>query len=71
MVAGDEQELAYEYCHRGVPVDFQELKGMNHEQAGLAFLPQAFAYLASRFAGTPPPSNCPLIPPGNSLAPIK
>jgi hypothetical protein len=34
-------------------------------------LPQAFAYLASRFAGTPAPSNCPLIPPGNSLAPIK
>jgi hypothetical protein len=71
MVAGDEQKLAYEYCHRGVPVDFQELKGKNHQEAGLAFLPQAFAYLASRFAGTPAPSNCPLIPPGNSLAPIK
>ncbi|HZD64710.1 MAG TPA: lipase family protein [Acidimicrobiales bacterium] len=69
MVEGDEQQLAYEYCHQGVPVSFQELQGMNHDQAGAAFMPQAFAYLAARFAGAPPPSNCPLIPPANPLTP--
>lgn len=71
MVEGDEDALAYEYCHQGVAVDFEELQGMNHDQAGEAFLAQAPAYLAGRFAGDPAPDNCPSIPPGNSLAPIK
>ena len=71
MVEKDEQELAYEYCHRSVPVDFVELKQLNHDDAGGAFVPQAFAFLAARFAGVPAVSSCALIQPGNSLAPIK
>ncbi|HVB27360.1 MAG TPA: lipase, partial [Mycobacteriales bacterium] len=71
MVEGDEQELAYEYCHRSVPVDFVQLKDLNHDDAGGAFVPQAFAFLAARFAGVPAVSSCALIQPGNSLAPIK
>lgn len=70
MVERDEQALAYEYCHQSVPVDFVELKELDHDDAGLAFFPQAFAFLGSRFAGAPPVSNCAAIAPGNSLAPI-
>jgi len=33
-------------------------------------LPEAAAWLTSRFAGLPAPQDCASIPPGNSLAPI-
>jgi hypothetical protein len=70
MIERDVQELAYEYCHRSVPVDFVELKGFDHDDAGVAFVPQAFAFLAERFAGAPAVNTCAQIQPGNSLAPI-
>jgi hypothetical protein len=71
MIEKDEQELAYEYCHQSVDVDFVQLKGLDHDDAGVAFIPQALAYLAERFVGAPASDNCGTIKPGNSLAPIK
>jgi hypothetical protein len=70
MVAKDQQQLAYEYCQQGVAVQFEELQGLDHTDAGVAFLGQAFPWLASRFDGTPPVSNCATIQAGNSLTPI-
>jgi hypothetical protein len=68
-IAGDMQALAYEYCQQGVPVDYEEVRHGEHTQTGFAFMPKAFAFLAARFAGTPPVSNCALIGRGNSLQP--
>lgn len=71
MVERDEQQLAYEYCHQGVAVDFEQLMQLNHDAAGAAFFPQGIAYLQTRFAGLPPTDNCSTIHRGNSLAPLK
>jgi hypothetical protein len=71
MVEKDVQQLAYEYCHQGVPIDFEQLMHLNHEEAGLAFFPQGIAYLTARFAGLPAVSNCSSIQRGNSLAPVR
>jgi hypothetical protein len=71
MVEKDEQQLAYEYCHQGVPVDFEQLMKLNHDAAGAAFFPQGIAYLTQRFLDVPPISNCSTIQKGNSLAPLK
>lgn len=70
MIADDVAALAHEYCQQGVPIDFQVVKGADHTQAGLAFFPQAMAYLLGRFAGLPAVNNCSSVPVGNSLAPI-
>jgi len=58
MVAADEARLAAEYCRQGVQVSYVELQGVDHTDAGAAFVPQAEAWLASRFAGVPAPSTC-------------
>ncbi len=58
MVAADQARLAAEYCSQGVPVSTVELQGADHTNAGAAFIPQAEAWLAARFAGTPAPSTC-------------
>jgi hypothetical protein len=71
MVEQDEQQLAYEYCHQRVPVEFEQLKRLDHDDAGLAFFPQGIAYLQSRFEGAPVESNCSSIQRGDSLAPLK
>lgn len=71
MVEQDEQQLAYEYCHQGVPVDFERLVKLDHDDAGAAFFPQGIAYLNARFLGLPPLDNCKTIPVGSSLAPLK
>jgi hypothetical protein len=71
MVQRDQQQLAYEYCHEGVTVNFQVLKNLQHEAAGAAFFPQAVVYLQQRFLGLPAEDNCDSIQKGNSLAPLK
>jgi hypothetical protein len=71
MIEKDVQQLAYEYCHQGLDVDFEQLKGLAHEEAGAAFFPQGIAYLSARFLGTPAVNNCSSIKTGNSLAPLK
>jgi hypothetical protein len=58
MIAADQQALAAHYCKEGVPVTSEELQGLDHGNAGAAFLAQAPVWLASRFAGAPPASNC-------------
>ncbi len=67
-IAADQRALAEEYCHQGVPVDFEEVPHGEHTQVGAAFMPQAFAFLTARFAAAPPVSNCALIAPGNVIA---
>jgi hypothetical protein len=59
-IAADQHALAREYCGQGVPVGYEEVPHGEHTQTGFAFMPEAFAFLASRFAGTPPVSSCAL-----------
>jgi Secretory lipase len=70
MVTKDVQELAYTYCQRGVPVEFQIYKGLSHVHAGLPFLEQAQAFLTQRFESLPVQNGCSDIGPGNSIAPV-
>lgn len=70
MIAGDEQELAYEYCQRGVPVTFQEYPGLPHADAAVPWEAAALTFLTGRLAGLPAPDGCASISPGNSLAPL-
>lgn len=58
MIAADKAKLAAAYCGQVVPVQYEELEGIDHGYAGLAFIDQAMPWLASRFAGVPAPSNC-------------
>jgi hypothetical protein len=70
MIAGDVRSLAREYCSRGVSVQYKEYEHLSHVPSAAVWLPEADAWLASRFAGLPAPENCSSIAPGNSLAPI-
>lgn len=70
MVTKDVQQLAYTYCHRGVPVEFHVYRGLTHTQAGQPFLVQAQAFLAQRFENLPFSNGCAGIGPGNSIAPV-
>jgi hypothetical protein len=70
MIAGDVRSLAREYCSRGVPVQYNEYEGLSHVGAAVRWLPEAAAWLTSRFIGFRAPQNCASIAPGNSLAPI-
>jgi Secretory lipase len=70
IVAKDVQELAYTYCHRGVPVEFHIYKGLSHIHAGLPFLEQAQAFLTQRFENLHFQNGCSDIGPGNSIAPV-
>lgn len=63
-VTKDVQELAYTYCHRGVPVEFHIYKGLDHDQAGTGFFDQAQAFLAQRFENLPFRNGCADIGPG-------
>lgn len=69
-VTKDVQELAYTYCHQGVPVEFHIYRGLNHAQAGTPFFEQAQAFLARRFKNLPFHNGCAHIGPGNSIAPV-
>jgi hypothetical protein len=57
-IAADQKALAAEYCRQGVAVAYEEVPHGEHTQVGAAFMPQAFAFLAARFAGLPPVSTC-------------
>ncbi len=69
-VTKDVQELAYTYCHRGVPVQFHTYSGLNHSQAGTSFFEQAQAFLARRFENLPFHNGCADIGRGDSIAPV-
>jgi hypothetical protein len=49
-IAADQKALARQYSGQGVPVVYEEVPHGEHTQVGFAFMPQAFAFLASRFA---------------------
>jgi len=70
MVFKDVQALAHTYCQRGTSVDFQEYKGLDHDQAVAPFVAGALSFLATVFFGLPPTNNCSSIGPGGSLAPL-
>lgn len=57
-IAADQKALAAQYCRQGVEVAYEEVPHGEHTQVGVAFMPQAFAFLAARFAGLPPVSSC-------------
>jgi hypothetical protein len=69
-VTKDVKELAYTYCHRGIPVTLHIYHGLNHSQAGTPFFEQAQAFLAQRFENLPFQNGCADIGPGNSIAPV-
>jgi hypothetical protein len=69
MVAADVEALAHEYCSQGVPVQFDEYKGDSHTQAAIPFEAAALPYLAARFEGAAPQSNCSSVGTGDSIAP--
>lgn len=58
MIARDQADLAAEYCADGVPVQYEELQGLDHTNAGSVFLSEATPWLSARFAGVPAPSTC-------------
>ncbi|MDX6285173.1 MAG: hypothetical protein QOG53_658 [Frankiales bacterium] len=70
MRADDVEALAYQYCHQGVKVKFQEYRRANHQVAAALFEPQTGPFLRDRFAGLPFRDNCASIGPGNSIAPL-
>ncbi len=70
MIAGDVRSLAREYCSRGVTVDYKQYEGLSHVPSAVAWLPEAYSWLAGRFVGLPAPQDCAQIAPGNSLEPI-
>jgi hypothetical protein len=58
MSAGDVQALAHRYCKEGVPVLFQEYRGVSHQAGGAFFEPQTGAFLTARLNGAPYLTNC-------------
>jgi hypothetical protein len=70
MRADDVEALAHEYCKQGVPVQFDEYRGAQHETAGAYFEPATGPFLQARFAGLPFHGNCASIGRGDSLAPL-
>ena len=69
-VTKDVQQLAYIYCHRGVPLELHIYKGLNHSAAGTPFFNQAQAFLSRRFKNLPFHNACADIAPGSSIAPL-
>jgi hypothetical protein len=52
--------LVAKYCSQGATIDYvRDPAGVEHVQAAALFIPQALAYIADRFAGTPAPNTCP------------
>jgi hypothetical protein len=70
MIAGDVRTLARKYCAAGVKVVHREYP-LSHFSSVPLWLPEASAWLVSRFGGTAAPSNCATIPAGNPLTPLK
>jgi hypothetical protein len=69
MIAGDVRSLARQYCERGARVLYNEYP-LGHVTAAVPWIATAVPWLESRFAGTPAPSSCGSIAPGNPLTPI-
>ena len=70
MVAGDVRSLARQWCASGTAVQYQQYDLTSHVTSVPLWLPAAISWLTARFAGSPAPSNCSSIAPGNALTPI-
>lgn len=70
MVAGDVRALANEYCSRGVAVDYQQYDLTSHITSAPLWIASTLGWVNDRFAGSPAPSSCGQIAPGNSIAPV-
>ena len=69
MIAADDQELAHEYCLKGVPVQFTVYSGDDHTNAAVPFEVAAKSFLDQSLSGTPATNGCASITAGNALAP--
>lgn len=68
IVARDMRQLAYQYCRRGVQVDYQQMPGLEHLSGAVAFYAQGEMWLRDRLAGQPATNGCAALTPGSSLA---
>lgn len=69
MVTGDVAALANRYCDAGLAIQYDQYDTVSHFPGAALWLPGAITWINDRFNGTPAPSNCGHIAPGNSLAP--
>ena len=69
MIAGDVRSLARQFCADGTTVAYRQYDALSHFTAVTVWLPEALAWLQSRFTSSKAPDNCSSIAPGNSLAP--
>lgn len=69
MITGDVAALAGRYCDAGLPIQYDQYDTLSHFPGAALWLPGALQWLTDRFNGTPAPTNCGKIAPGNSLAP--
>lgn len=59
-----EDAFATRYCQMGVPLQYTREATGDHNSEAVAGAPAAFAWLADRFNGLPPPTDCGTFPPG-------
>ena len=68
MIADDVQQLAHDYCSRGVPAQFRVYDRLDHTTAFPAFAADEAVFFQRAFAGLAP-DECPIAP-GNRLDPL-
>jgi hypothetical protein len=69
LPVADVRALARTYCQRGVPVQFQVYKGLDHEDAAAPFEAHALGFLTQLLTGRSVANGCNSIGQGGSLAP--
>ncbi len=69
MIAGDVRSLARQFCADGTTVQYRQYDALSHFSTVPIWLPEALAWLQTRFTSAQAPNNCASIAPGNSLAP--
>jgi pimeloyl-ACP methyl ester carboxylesterase len=70
IVTADDEALAYAHCRSGLPVQFTEYSGDDHQQAATPFEVAAGAWLTERLRGLPAPNRCASVGKGNALDPV-
>ncbi|HWF54204.1 MAG TPA: lipase family protein [Solirubrobacteraceae bacterium] len=70
MIAKDVQELAHTYCQRGVSVQFNIYKGLNHDLGIAPFETGALNFIDARLNGRSVPDGCSQVTAGNALTPL-
>ncbi|MGN6161264.1 MAG: lipase family protein [Marmoricola sp.] len=69
-IVRDTQQLAYEYCRRGAPVQYTVYPLANHFAALPPWVSEATQFISARLDGQPAVSDCASITPGSSIAPL-